>query len=483
MMKDPHVVASFDDMLKVRPVVCRTFGVYDSFEGSPSSIGLAVSDSGSFLAVPGTRSPARSRSLHILLSEVVKHILSPSSIAHFPLTAHVSGELQSTVDLRNIEDAWPLAPMQEGMLFEWLKDGGGTKNGSTMFLRQDSVLIRGRATIEASSSTTDISQLTRMCWQILSNTWESLRSLVLWDGPGEPLQVVLRVAPLRFSRAILNIVDWRCLITQGLEKFVEVHLLKDCLAEDQKGQLGVEEPPFCIRVVECRSLSTCVVVTKTWHHILLDGWSLGLLAEEEKRIFASLEDRRGANFLPCSRRGYPSLHGFYEWIGEQSVSAAKVAWTTAMRGFQPVEYPWENSTGVLETLPVVVLSREIVVNLALLSRSVDVTLATTLQNLFGILLMCVSGARDVVYGTVVTGRQGASSRVECIEGMVGNLMNMLPRRVRWSGTAAFGRTPSNDPSSVYDWVSVRDTFGDHIPQILFNILHGTWQGGQKSENS
>ena len=46
-----------------------------------------------------------------------------------------------TVRHKKIVDAWPLAPMQEGMLFEWLKDGGGTKVGSTMYVSQESRLV------------------------------------------------------------------------------------------------------------------------------------------------------------------------------------------------------------------------------------------------------------------------------------------------------------------------------------------------------
>ena len=60
----------------------------------------------------------------------------------------------------------------------------------------------------------------------------------------------------------------------------------------------------------------------TNHHIVLDGWSLPILAQE---IFASYYGQR----LPAAA----SYRRFVTWLAERDLDAAEAAWRKAFAGF------------------------------------------------------------------------------------------------------------------------------------------------------
>jgi non-ribosomal peptide synthetase component F len=76
------------------------------------------------------------------------------------------------------------------------------------------------------------------------------------------------------------------------------------------------------------------------------------------------------------------------------------------------------------------LSRSTTLALERLSRREQLTLNTILQGAWALLLSRYCGERDVVYGTVVSGR---SASIANIESMVGLFINTLPVRVRVEG--------------------------------------------------
>ncbi|WP_432079901.1 condensation domain-containing protein, partial [Streptomyces sp. YPW6] len=73
--------------------------------------------------------------------------------------------------------------------------------------------------------------------------------------------------------------------------------------------------------------------------------------------------------------------------------------------------------------------------LSVLARSRRVTVNAVVQAVWALLLARVSGERDVVFGTTVSGRPADLAGVE---GMVGLFINTLPVRVRVGDGSAFG---------------------------------------------
>src|SRR3712207_1384709 len=91
--------------------------------------------------------------------------------------------------MRNVEDVYVLAPMQQGMLFH------------TLYAPQSGIyLVQSRFKIQGSLNVTAFSQ----AWQQVVDRHSILRTSFLWEGLDEPLQVVREWVPVPW---IFH--DWR----------------------------------------------------------------------------------------------------------------------------------------------------------------------------------------------------------------------------------------------------------------------------------
>src|SRR5437773_6348845 len=91
--------------------------------------------------------------------------------------------------MNSIEGAYPLSPMQQGMLFHHLRD-----EGKGLYFQQSHYTLRARI---------DEVQFARS-WEMAVARHAILRTAFTWASVSEPLQVVLRSAALP-----LEIQDWR----------------------------------------------------------------------------------------------------------------------------------------------------------------------------------------------------------------------------------------------------------------------------------
>ena len=81
------------------------------------------------------------------------------------------------MDTRNIENIYPLSPMQQGMLFHSLM-----APDSGVYVEQNKATLRGDLDIRAFSG----------AWQHLLDRHSILRTAFLWEDLDEPLQLVYR---------------------------------------------------------------------------------------------------------------------------------------------------------------------------------------------------------------------------------------------------------------------------------------------------
>src|SRR5581483_1038908 len=109
--------------------------------------------------------------------------------------------------LENVEDVYPLSPMQQGLLFHSLY------NPTTdVYFQQLSCRLRGAFDILAS----------RRAWQGLLDRHPLLRAALFWEGLDEPLQVVRQQVSLPWEH-----LDWRHLAAAEQESQLRVYLETD----------------------------------------------------------------------------------------------------------------------------------------------------------------------------------------------------------------------------------------------------------------
>ena len=188
------------------------------------------------------------------LDEVVVHCAQPGAggrtPSDFPLACLDQAGVDRLVgDGRGVEDIYPLTPMQAGMVFHALSQG---EQG--LYLEQAGVRAGWGARCEA-------------CWRRRGRRWSTGRRCcaAVWSGTGsiEPLQVVHRDVEVP-----IGYLDWRGL--PGGDRDREVARL---LADDRAEGFDLAVAPL-LRVNLAQLSGTEVQVVWTFHHVLLDGWSV-----------------------------------------------------------------------------------------------------------------------------------------------------------------------------------------------------------------
>ncbi|WP_280467333.1 non-ribosomal peptide synthetase [Nocardia cyriacigeorgica] len=165
----------------------------------------------------------------------------------------------------------------------------------------------------------------------------------------------------------------------------------------------------------------------TSHRLLVDGWSVPVLIHD---LWAAYT---GAATRPVTG----SYREFLEWRARQDRDSAATAWRAALAGIDsatviaapgavpadPATLPAEHHLG---------LSESDTRGLSRLATEVGVTVNTVLQCAWALVLGRLTGRRDVVFGTVVSGRP---AEVPGVESVVGSFINTVPVRVRWAADA------------------------------------------------
>ncbi len=214
------------------------------------------------------------------------------------------------------------------------------------------------------------------------------------------------------------VIAWRYLDLRGDDLTPDDEIERLCTAERAAVCDLVERPTFRATLIRTSGNQHRFVLT--FHHIVIDGWSLPILLQE---IFAGYFGHR----LPAA----PSYRSFVSWLGRQDRDAARAAWREVLDGFTTptlVAPPGHGGPRGVESYR---LSVETTKALGELARSCHTTVNTVLQAAWAQLLMALTGQRDVAFGTAVSGRPAELAGSESI---VGLLINTVPVRARTTAT-------------------------------------------------
>nr|WP_233223421.1 non-ribosomal peptide synthetase [Amycolatopsis sp. CA-128772] len=326
------------------------------------------------------------------LREITAHCADPAAgggtPSDFPLAAASQPELDRLLgDGRNVEDVYPLTPMQAGMLFHSLSEPG-------TYLEQLCFTLTGVGAPAA----------LERAWRKAVEEIPVLRTAVRWTGVREPVQVVHRAVTLP-----VTVHDWRS--RPGDEAEV--------LAADRDAGLDPAVPPL-MRVTLLRLADDRIRTLWTFHHVILDGWSVFEVLTD---VLAHLSGQ------PARRRRPFSDH--LAWLARQDAAAAETHWRKVLSGLTPTRLPYDRppgrahrtrSTSTVERRLSVAESRK----LAAFARRHRLTVNAVVQGSWARLLARHGGDPDVCFGAVVSGRPAELPGVDAIAGM---FVNTVPVRV------------------------------------------------------
>ncbi|MDX6695909.1 MAG: hypothetical protein QOF02_3512 [Blastocatellia bacterium] len=305
--------------------------------------------------------------------------------------------------MKNIEDFFPLTPTQQGVLFQSLF----TPN-TRVYFQQLSSTFRGRL---------DAEQFAR-AWQRVVNRHPALRTSFVWDGVKEPVQVVHKQVQSPFETH-----DWR-----ALDEHEQQQRLEEFLRADRERGVDFAKAPV-MRLALFQLSDELHEFVWSYHHIIMDGWSVALVRAEVLNFYAAFCEGRDLE-LDSPR----PFRDYVVWLRKQDLSKAEAFWRETLAGFRratPLNVERE-----VKSLPdreegydeqQILIRQATTSALQSLAQQNQLTFNTLIQGAWALLLSRYSGEPDLIFGVVFAGRPPA---IQGVESMVGVFVNTLPMRVQ-----------------------------------------------------
>jgi amino acid adenylation domain-containing protein len=179
------------------------------------------------------------------------------------------------------------------------------------------------------------------------------------------------------------------------------------------------------------------VLVLTMHHIVSDGWSMGVLYRELSVLYRAFSQGQ-----PSPLTELPIQYGDFavwqrEWLKGEVLQSQLAYWKKQLEGAPGVlNLPMDRGRPAVQSFrgarQSLLLSKELTQGLKGLSRKHGVTLFMTLLAAFQTLLYRYTGQEDIVVGSPIANR----NRTE-IEGLIGFFVNTLVLRSNFTGNPTF----------------------------------------------
>jgi arthrofactin-type cyclic lipopeptide synthetase C len=305
----------------------------------------------------------------------------------------------------NVQDIYPLAPLQEGILYHHLMSAQGD-----VYLMRSLLVFDTRDRLDG---------FVRAPGAVIARH-DILRTAIVWEGLPEPVQVVWREAPLRVEEVVLDPSGGEA-ARQLRERF-----------DSRRIRLDVRKAPLMRCFVTHDSVNGRWLLLWMSHHLAIDHTTAEIITLEARAHLMGQADRLPRplpfrNFVAQSRLGIDrSEHEefFRKLLGD-------VEEPTAPFGLQDAQ--GDGSTAEDARME---LEPSLARRLRERARALGVSAASLCHLAWARVLAQVSGREDVVFGTVVFGRmQGGQGSDRAL----GLFINTLPARIQ-VGEEGVGRS-------------------------------------------
>ncbi|GMK39946.1 hypothetical protein PCCS19_30010 [Paenibacillus sp. CCS19] len=304
------------------------------------------------------------------------------------------------VNKATIEDAYPLTPLQEGLLFHTLYE---PETG--VYIVQSTLDFQGRMDIPAFVQS----------WNEVIRRHAALRTTFHWEDVSANVQAVHSAADVP-----MRMLDWRT-HDHDAQQAMMFHTLKH---ERRDFSLSSAPPARYLLIQLTEDVFRFVW---TYHHIILDGWSVGIVLGEVFEVYRQLR-AGGQAALPQP----PSYRDYIVWLKKRRMDHAKAYWQSVLEGFtETTSLPDARLKAGDPSIEAEKLTFSAAESRQLESfaREQRITVNTLFQTAWALLLSTYSGSTDVVFGTVVSGRP---PDLPGADKMAGLFINSLPVRITYT---------------------------------------------------
>ncbi|MGD0559704.1 MAG: amino acid adenylation domain-containing protein [Streptosporangiaceae bacterium] len=349
---------------------------------APTPGALAAADVPEGVVVPPNLIPAGA-------DQIIPSMVTLVSLDEAQLAAVAAGVDGGAV---NVADIYPLAPLQEGMLFHHLLAADGAPD---VYLQSMPLVFESRERLD---------EFTAALEKVIARH-DILRTSLAWRGLPEPVQVVWRHAPLPLTEVTLP---------EGEDSIT-------ALTAAAGSRMDLSRAPLMrLHIAEQAGTSRWLALIQ-FHHLALDQTGLEIVIGELTELLAGREDR------------LPEPLPFRAFVAEARLGVSReehqeyfarllgdVTEPTAPFGLMDAR-----QDGTAASRSRLQVEDDVAVRVREQARLAGVSPATVLHLAWARVLAALSGRDDVVFGTVLFGRLAAGRGADRVPGL---FMNTLPVR-------------------------------------------------------
>jgi amino acid adenylation domain-containing protein/non-ribosomal peptide synthase protein (TIGR01720 family) len=325
------------------------------------------------------------------LQQVIAHCVSASKVSFTHSDFPVAKLSQQKLDKLEaafpaLQEVYPATSMQKAMFFH-----------SQVSERPGAYVVQQHGGLQNADPQRFVE-----AWQQLVHRHAVLRTAFTPCDTNGLLQIVNRDAALHYSY-----IDLR-----GQSKAAQSEQIKQLVSSDAYTDFDFEKAPlFRISLIHLEGNDFYVILS--FHHIILDGWSMPILFSEFGQLYNSVK-------LPA----VPQYGKYVQWLFKQDNEKSKKFWQQQLKGISNATKLSKAKTETVghKELPAT-LSLQDSLQLKQQAANLGITLNSMLVAGWSLVLHQFTQEKQVLFGMTVSGRSGG---FEGIESMVGLFINSIP---------------------------------------------------------
>ncbi|MCH8566694.1 MAG: amino acid adenylation domain-containing protein [Balneolales bacterium] len=304
-----------------------------------------------------------------------------------------------------VQNILRLSPLQEGLYAHYLMRQGF-----------DPYVLQMRYRLDGEPDTA----LLKKTLEIITARHDALRTIFSHKQTPEPVQIILKPVRLEFTELGPDELP-----AEKREDFIQ-HLLD----EDHRRGFKLDKGPLLRFMLIRRSESEAELIMTT-HHIILDGWSSGIIEGDVFRTYAALRSGKQAEAAPA-----PSYATYIRWLKKQQKNESIEYWKSALDShFERTPFTKNRRKSLSESASNVFseqffLPEKLGQTVLLLARETGVSFSSLFRAIWTVFTKCTTGFEDFCSLNTVSGRPETLDNASEIAGL---FINAVPQLHRFDG--------------------------------------------------
>ncbi|MBD2120847.1 non-ribosomal peptide synthetase [Trichocoleus sp. FACHB-262] len=242
---------------------------------------------------------------------------------------------------------------------------------------------------------------------------------------GQPTQIITPTLPLSIPVTDL----------QSLDSSAQEETVRQIATEEAHCPFDLTVSPL-LRVKLLQLEATEYLLLLNLHHIISDGWSLGVLMRELGALYTAFAEGQPSPLSELPIQYADFAHWQRQWLQGEVLESQLAYWRQQLQDLPvlnlPIDHPRPATQSYKGAIAPLALSPQLTQALEELSQKAGTTLFMTLLAAFQTLLFRYTGQTEVAVGSPIANRNRSE-----IEGLIGFFVNSLVLRTDLSGNPTF----------------------------------------------